>query len=58
MKIARNVTIQMLKKIKDTFDGSMRYITIYEYQYEGKKFNQFFKLGEERNNVLKNRMKK
>ena len=58
MKIARNKIIQMLKKIEDTIDGSIIYITIYEYQYEGKKFNQFFKTGDEKNKVLKNRMKK
>ncbi|GAJ05657.1 unnamed protein product, partial [marine sediment metagenome] len=39
-------------------DGSMRYITIYEYQYEGKKFNQFFNSGADKNKILKNRMKK
>ena len=58
MKIARNMMIQILKKINDTIDGLMRYIMIYEYQYEGIKFNQFFNSGEDKNNVLKNRMKK
>ena len=58
MKIARNKMIQIFKKFKDTIDGLMRYIMIDEYQYEGIKFNQFFNSGEDKNNVLKNRMKK